>query len=394
METALQRALSQRMAALSDANLIRKQRVVEHDPEHVLCSNDYLGVAGETLDVSTIAHLVEAGVAQGSGGSRLISGTHSAHVELEREIATWLGREDAIFFASGYQANVGTLSALAQKGDTVFSDALNHASLIDGIRLSGAQRVIYPHHDMEALERALQQAPSTGLRIVVTDAIFSMDGDLARLRTLAKLRDRYGAVLVVDEAHSLGVYGDEGRGLVDHLGLRDSVDVIIGPCGKSLGSGGAFVAGSSLLREYLYNRSRAFVFSTAPPPLVAALTLRALGVLRSGDRQRALWGRIERLADALRARGFWEGAPLSPIFPIVVGSEQNALALASALDRAGIFVHPVRPPTVPKGSSRLRVTVSARTPFEVIERFVDVLDQECERLAIRPVQWSHGSIEE
>lgn len=386
----LARALQSRMKSLQDANLVRTQRVVQTDAQNVLCSNDYLGVAGEPLDLQALAALE---LATGSSGSRLVSGTHPIHDELERELAGWLGREAAIFFASGYQANVGVMSGLAQKGDVIFSDALNHASIIDGIRLSGVQRVIYPHSDMEALEQLLRDTPVQGMRIIVTDAIFSMDGDLARLKTLAHLRRTYGAVLVVDEAHSLGVYGDQGRGLVDALGLRDEVDVIMGPCGKSFGSGGAFAAGSALFREWIYNRSRAFVFSTAPPPVVAALTLRGLDVLRDGTRQEALWARIRYLAARLTERGFWQGEPRSPIFPVVVGSEENAIALAQALDREGIFVHPIRPPTVAPGTSRLRVTVSARTPFEVLDRFVAVLDAECARLSIFPVQWSHGSIE-
>ena len=393
MSETLNHALNQRLDALRNANLLRTQRVQSHDPQKILCSNDYLGIAGERLSEDELRALADEALAKGSGGSRLISGTHPVHAALEADIAAWLGREDAIFYSSGYQANVGVMSALAQRGDIIFSDALNHASIIDGVRLSGAERVIYPHQDLDALEQALAKAPSTGLRIIVTDAVFSMDGDVAKLRGLVELRARYNAVLVVDEAHSLGVYGSQGRGLCDALGVGDQVDVIVGPCGKSFGAGGAFVAGSSLLREWLYNRSRAFVFSTAPPPIVAALNRRALEVLRDGQRQELLWQRVRRLGELLRERGFWEGEPLSPIFPVVVGSEENALSLAAALDQEGIFVHPVRPPTVPAGTSRLRVTVSACTPMDVLERFVEVLDAQCARLSIRPLRWSHGQPE-
>lgn len=404
MSSRLDEVLGRRFAALEAQNLRREQRVVLSDASHVLCSNDYLGLAGDRSLFE--GHALEGGAfdgeegaalaaatLSGSGASRLVSGTHPAHARLEAELAEWLEREAAIYFATGYQANVGLMSGLAQKGDVIFSDALNHASIIDGIRLSRAARVIYPHADMEALEHALETTPCEGLRIIVTDAIFSMDGDAAPLRRLVELRKRYDAVLIVDEAHSFGVMGDQGRGLVELLGLRDQVDAVVGPCGKAFGTTGAFVAGSSLLREWLYNRARSFVFSTAPPPLSAELTRRAIPVLRAGVRQAELRVRMDYMAARLQERGFWEGAPISPIFPVIVGEASKAVALAEALDRAEIFVHPIRPPTVAEGTSRLRVTVTARTPLEVLDRFVEVLDQECQRLAIRPRLWTHGNIE-
>src|SRR5699024_8597049 len=197
----------------------------------------------------------------GSGASRLISGTHRVHAQLEQELAAWLGTEAAIYFATGYQARVGVMSALAQRGDVIFSDALNHASIIDGIRLSKAKRVIYPHNDMAALEDALQNTPTDGLRILVTDAIFSMDGDAARLHDLVRLKRKYEAVLIVDEAHALGVCGEQGRGLSHAMGVAQDVDAIVGPCGKAFGSTGAFIACSELLRTWLYNRARSFVYS-------------------------------------------------------------------------------------------------------------------------------------
>lgn len=410
MSTALHDTLTRRFDVLEAKNLVRHQRVVPADPQRVLCSNDYLGLAGDRslffapddADDATPQGAVLANAAwkafdalrSGSGASRLISGTHPAHVRLERELAEWLETEAAIYFATGYQANVGLLSALGQKGDAIFSDALNHASIIDGVRLSRAERLIYPHADMKALEDSLKRTPCDGLRIIVTDAIFSMDGDAAPLHDLVRLKRQYNAVLIVDEAHALGVCGPQGRGLSHAMGVAHEVDAIVGPCGKAFGSTGAFVAGSHLLREWLYNRARGFVYSTAPPPWAAEFTRRALPHLKAGERQRALHERMTFFAHLLEARGFWSGAPISPIFPVVVGSETNALKLAKALDDAGIFVHPIRPPTVPEGASRLRVTVTAVTPMKVLERFVAVLDEACQQLGIEPKCWSHGKIQE
>lgn len=396
MAQSLQDALQQRFAALEEKNLVRHQRVVHTDPRHVLCSNDYLGLAGDgsLLHDTESAASSAAILRSGSGASRLISGTQPAHVRLEEELAQWLETEDAIYFATGYQANVGLLSALGQRQDVIFSDALNHASIIDGIRLSKAKRVIYPHNDMAALEHALETTPCEGLRILVTDAIFSMDGDAASLHDLVRLKRKYAAVLIVDEAHALGVLGEEGRGLSHAMGLAHEVDALVGPCGKAFGSTGAFIACSRLLRAWLYNRARSFVYSTAPPPWAAEYTRRALAYVRRGERQEALQKRMQYFATLLQARGFWSGAPISPIFPIVVGSEEHALALAKALDEVGIFVHPIRPPTVPEGASRLRVTVTAATPLDVLERFVAILDDACQRLGIQPQCWSHGKIQE
>lgn len=393
MTTVLDAVLEQRMQRLRDAKLLRHQRVVTIDPSRVLCSNDYLGLAGDGSLVHTHATDDDATSKSGSGASRLISGTHAAHVALEHDIAKWMNKEAAIYFATGYQANVGTLSALAKQGDVIFSDALNHASIIDGIRLAGVEKVIYPHVDMHALEQALKTTPCDGMRIIVTDGVFSMDGDAAPLHTLVRLKHTYNAILVVDEAHTLGVLGAQGRGLADEMGLLDEIDVIVGPCGKSFGATGAFVVGSSLLREYLYNRARSFVFSTAPPPWSAELTRRAIPYLIQGERQQALHVRMNHLASALTACGFWEGEPVSAIFPVVVGSEANVLALASSLLEEDIFVHPIRPPTVPAGTSRLRVTVTAVTPLDVINRFVAVLNEACHKLGVQPQRWSHGTIE-
>jgi len=396
MTASLEKTLQQRFAALEAKNLVRHQRVVHTDPRNVLCSNDYLGLAGDgsLLHADETSAPDAASLRSGSGASRLISGTQPAHARLESELAHWLHTEAAIYFATGYQANVGLLSALGQRQDVIFSDALNHASIIDGIRLSKAQRVIYAHADMQALEHALKNTPCDGLRIIVTDAIFSMDGDAAPLHDLVRLKQKYDAVLIVDEAHALGVLGDGGRGLSHAMGVAAQVDALVGPCGKAFGSTGAFIACSRLLREWLYNRARSFVYSTAPPPWAAEYTRRALPYLIAGARQQALQERMQFFATLLQERGFWSGAPISPIFPVVVGSETHAVALAQALDEAGIFVHPIRPPTVAEGASRLRVTVTAVTPFDVLERFVAILDDACQRLGIQPQCWSHGQIQE
>lgn len=367
--------------------LWRRERVVALDGEpRVFCSNDYLGVATRgLLDVG------EAAGGFGGAASRLIAGTTSVHAALERELAEWMGTESSRYFATGYQANVGLLSSLIDRDDLVFSDALNHASIIDGIRLSRAETHIFEHANLAALEERLRATRShEGMRWIVTDAIFSMDGDLADIAALVDLAERYDAALYVDEAHAIGVYGDAGQGLCASLGLIDRVDVVVGTCGKSMGTAGAFVAGSQILSDYVYNSARSFVFSTAPPPIVCDAVRRAILLLRRTDLQRALWENIGTFADLLRARGWWRGQPRSPIFPVVLGDEAVAVAVSEDLLRRGYFVHPIRPPTVPSGTSRLRVTLGAQQTCEELADFVSALAESVESLDCSPVEWSHG----
>jgi 8-amino-7-oxononanoate synthase len=324
-------------------------------------SNDYLGLA------RVVSRETDGQPRVGAGASRLISGTHPEHLELEAELAQWLGTEACLLFSSGYAANVGAVSALAGPGEIVFSDSLNHASIIDGCRLSRATVVVLPHRSLEALERAL--ADSSGVRWVVTESYFGMDGDVPDLEGIRRLCDLYGAALVVDEAHALGVFGPAGRGLCAEA--RVVPDVLIGGMGKAFGVQGGFAACSQLFRAWLWNRARSLVFSTAPSPVLCSLALGQLGSVRRADAERARLRMLEaRFAGALERAG----VPLpdsrrGPIFPVVLGSEAAVMAAAASLAARGVLCHPIRPPTVPAGGSRLRVTLRA----DMTESQVDLL---------------------
>jgi len=310
-----------------------------------LCSNDYLSLAAEPV----------TGLS-GSGASRLVGADLLQHQSLERDLASWLGTEDALVFSSGYAANVGAIAALAAPGSLVVSDALNHASLIDGCRLSRARIAVVPHRDIEAVEGALRSA-SESRKLVVTDGYFSMDGDLAAVAELRALCDRYGATLYVDEAHALGVFGPRGRGSAAAAEARP--DVLMGTLGKAFGASGAFVAGSRALVEWLWNRARSFVFSTGISPVVAAAASRALPLVVEGVRTEKLRSNARLLRAALDLKGVRVAPSVGPILPIPMSSVEGAAAASSRLLELGFFVHPIRPPTVPVGTSRLRVTVQA-----------------------------------
>lgn len=301
-----------------------------------------------------------------------------------------MGTESARYFATGYQANVGLLSSLISRGDVVCSDALNHASLIDGIRLSRAETHVYPHSDMAALECLLQKdRRAGGAAWIVTDSIFSMDGDLARIDAIVALAERYGAHIYMDEAHAIGVLGPHGRGLAASRGLSDKIDVLVGTCGKSMGSAGAFVSGSEILCDYVYNAARSFVFSTAPPPIICDAVSRSVRLIEEGRLQTQLWSNLDYFAERLVERGWWHGAPRSPIFPIVVGEETVAVRISERLRQRGFFVHPIRPPTVPAGSSRLRVTVCAHHSEERLGQLVEAIAEACNDVGCVPKVWSH-----
>lgn len=330
-----------------------------------------------------------AGLPTGAGASRLVSGNLASHEVLEGRLAAWTGHEAALLFSSGYAANAGLFGALLEEGDVVFSDALNHASIIDGIRLGRARRHIYPHADPVALEGLLAAHRGDGLAVIVTESVFSMDGDVAPLAALAALAERYEALLVVDEAHALGLYGGRGAGVLDALGLSAQAGAVVGTFGKSLGGAGAFVAGSSLLRELLVNRARSFVFSTALSPLAVAAVEVALPVVEAGERTAAAWRAAGWMAAALQARGWWQGPAQSLIFPIVVGAPERAVALCAALRERGYFVQAIRPPTVPVDTSRLRVTVDATMTEEMVSGFAEALDASARSLGIERRVGSH-----
>jgi 8-amino-7-oxononanoate synthase len=339
------------------------------------CSNDYLGYARRSVSRETQASPL--GWRFGAGSSRLIHGTHPAHLELESLLADWVQLPSALLFSSGYAANVGALSALASRDDLILSDALNHASIIDGCRLSRAKVIVTPHCDASALAQALASAPSHVRKWVVTESYFSMDADSPDLTELRAICDAVGAHLIVDEAHALGVFGPEGRGLC--ASHRVVPDVLIGTLGKALGTQGAFVAGPSVLRTWLWNRARSFVYSTGTSPAVAAVTALRLERARRDDSARL---RLERRAAALRGslRQCRLNIPersFGPIVPIIIGDPFRAVRIAQALLALGIRVQAIRPPTVPSGTARLRITLSASTTDAEFERLTAALVSTC-----------------
>lgn len=332
----------------------------------LLCSNNYLGLATDPrLIAAASAAAQKFGV--GSGASRLLSGSIELHERLEQRLAAIKGCADCVLFSSGYLANVGTLAALLQPGDTVLSDRLNHASIIDGCRLSGAQIAVFPHRDVEAAAALLKR--STGRVLIVTDSVFSMDGDVAPLSKLLDLSQEHGALLMVDEAHATGVLG---HGLVAQPALAGQVPVVMGTCSKALGSLGGFVAGSKLLCDYLRQRARTFFFDTALPPPVLAATLAALDVLTAEpERGQRACQLAKRLYLGLRELGFSALEPSAAIVPVVFGESTRALAAAAALRSAGILALAVRPPTVPEGTARLRLCTMATHTDAHITRVLD-----------------------
>ncbi len=335
-----------------------------------LSSNDYLGLAGHPLLAETLGEAARRhGV--GSGASRLISGNHRAHLECEARLARFVGTESALLFSSGYAANVGVLSALVGPEDIVFSDALNHASIIDGCRLSKAEVVVYPHRDTTALDALLKvHRPRARRAIVVTDAIFSMDGDRADLVALRELATRHDAWLFVDEAHALGVVGPHGRGLSAAVGVTPEIRV--GTLGKAFGVLGAFVAGSAPLIDLLQNRARSFVFSTASPPALAAAILAATDLVENADDRRArLFHHASRLRRELRGLGYEVLGDDTPIVPVLIGDADATMALSAALFERGIFAHGIRPPTVAEGTSRIRLVPMAVHEDADIDRVVE-----------------------
>jgi 8-amino-7-oxononanoate synthase len=323
-------------------------------------SNDYLGLAGDPRVSQALAEGASR-FGTGAGASRLVCGDFAPHHELEEELARFEDAEAALLCNSGYAANTGLVGALAGPEDVVLSDALNHASLIDGCRLSRARVAPFAHGDLDAVQTELRKASDARRRVVVTDTVFSMDGDLAPLEGLARLCDEHGALLVADEAHATGIFGPRGAGLCAQLGLSARVDARVGTLSKAAGVLGAWVAGPRALRDLLVNKARPLIFSTALPPALAHAALRAVRILRGpeGDERRAhLWRLVERFSAGLRALGVAAEAR-SPIFPVVLGAPGRALAAAAALRARGFLIKPIRPPTVPAGTSRLRVALTA-----------------------------------
>jgi 8-amino-7-oxononanoate synthase len=337
------------------------------------CSNDYLGLANHPQLIAAFKEGVDRfGV--GSGAAHLITGHSYAHQALEEELASFVGRPRALLFSTGYMANLGVVTALTGRGDEIFEDRLNHASLIDAAALSAAKLVRYPHNDMQALQQKLS-ASQARQRLIASDGVFSMDGDCARLVTMQALARQSDAWLLVDDAHGFGVLGEQGRGwCADQLGAGADNVVLMATLGKALGTGGAFVAGSEALVETLIQQARTFIYTTAAPPALAWATRAALRLVQEGGDMRE---RLLRNIDYFRRGAAELDVPLmaseTAIQPVVVGAAGPAMALSAALRQRGLLVTAIRPPTVPQGASRLRVTLSASHSLEQLDRLLGAL---------------------
>jgi len=349
---------------LRRAGLLRELRL----PNGIdLVSNDYLGLAAHP-HLTQAMRVALGELPAGSAGSRLLRGHHEIFERIEARLAAFSGTESALLFGSGYAANIGLLQALVSPDDLILSDERNHASLIDGIRLTKAATRVFGHQDLGALEEGLR-APRRGRAIVVTESVFSMDGDCTPLEELCTVAERGGAAVIVDEAHATGLYGGRGSGRVEELGIRDRVLATIHTGGKALGSGGAWVAGSRALRDVLVNRARSFIFSTAPLPVVGAALEAGLQLTEREPGRRADVHRKSLLVRRALAEAGVNAAGQSPIVPILAGSNEAALALQSGLSAAGFDVRAIRPPSVAPGTARLRVTVRYPVPDEDLLRF-------------------------
>ena len=347
--------------------------VVEMAGRQILlfASNDYLGLA---MHPEVIRASVEATqrFGAGAGAARLVSGSLPPHQELESALAQFKGTEAALSFSSGYLANIGTIPALIGRDGLILADRLCHASLLDGCRLSAADFRIYRHNDTEQLQSLLAARRQARRTLIVTDGLFSMDGDLAPLPELSRLAQTYGADLYVDDAHGTGVMGAHGRGTAEHFGLEASIPFQMGTLGKAFGSSGAYLAGSSTVIQYLMNTSRSFIFTTAPPPGSAAAATAALRIVqREPERRARLWANRERLFRGLTELGFTLPPSVSPIIPILIGNADRALSFAEHLFAEGIYAPAIRPPTVPDATSRIRVTVtSEHSPDQIDQALV------------------------
>ncbi len=347
--------------------------VVEMAGRQILlfASNDYLGLA---MHPEVIRASVEATqrFGAGAGAARLVSGSLPPHQELESALAQFKGTEAALSFSSGYLANIGAIPALIGRDGLILADRLCHASLLDGCRLSAADFRIYRHNDTEQLQSLLAARRQARRTLIVTDGLFSMDGDLAPLPELSRLAQTYGADLYVDDAHGTGVMGAYGRGTAEHFGLEASIPFQMGTLGKAFGSSGAYLAGSSTVIQYLMNTSRSFIFTTAPPPGSAAAATAALRIVqREPERRARLWANRERLFRGLTELGFTLPPSISPIIPILIGNADRALSFAEHLFTEGIYAPAIRPPTVPDATSRIRVTVtSEHSPGQIDQALV------------------------
>jgi len=385
--------LDEELLHIEQAGLYRKLRIM-HSPSGprvvidgremvMLASNDYLGLCSHPRMIRRSQDALNAW-GTGSGAARLICGNHALFPELEKKIAAFKQTEDALVFSTGYMANTGLLAALAGSQDAIYSDELNHASIIDGCRLSRASVEIYPHRDIAVLESMLIHGSGFRRRIIVSDGVFSMNGDIAPVPDLLGLARRYDAFLIIDDAHGTGVTGQSGRGTLEHFGLCGSPDIItVGTLGKALGCFGAFIAGSRQLKALLINRCRSFMFTTALPASLAASALEALEIIEDEpERRLQLAQNSAFMRSGLRSLGFNTLASETQIMPVIIGPPGEAVAISKHLFDKDIFIQAIRPPTVPEGSARLRITVTATHTQADLEIALDALKEAGKRFGV------------
>ena len=386
--------LKARLAELQEQGLLLRERILEgptgararFDGREVinLASNNYLGLANHPR-MNAAASRAAADLGAGSGAVRTIAGTMEMHGELERRFAEFKHAEDALMFQSGFTANAGTVAAILGKEDVIVSDRLNHASIIDGARLSRAEIKVFEHRDADHADRLLEETKSPGRRqLLITDGVFSMDGDIAPLPDLVEVAERHDAIMMIDDAHATGVLGAGGAGTVDHFGLGGRVDIQVGTLSKAIGVLGGFIAGPTHLIEWLQNRGRPYLFSTSTPPAVTAACLEALAIIRDEpERLERLWDNTRTLKAGLQELGFDTGASETPITPVITGDEEATQAFARALFDAGVFTPAIVFPTVSKGSARVRTIVTADHTADDLAEALEVFGRVGSELGLR-----------
>ncbi len=384
--------LSDELDSLKQQGLYRHLRILDgeqashatFDRKSVvnLSSNNYLGLTTHPrLREAALQAVRDYGA--GSGSVRTIAGTMAVHMELEQRLATFKNVEAVVVFQSGFAANAGTVSAILSKEDVVVSDELNHASIIDGCRLSRAAIKVFPHKDVEAARAILRDLPATQRKLLITDGVFSMDGDLGALPALCDVAEEFGAIMMVDDAHASGVFGRQGRGTIDHFNCHGRVDIQVGTLSKAMGVLGGYVAGTKAFIEFLHHRARPFLFSTSHPPAVAAACIAALDVLEQEPQwMERLWENTKFFKAGLQSLGFNTGRSESPITPVIVGEAHQAMQMSDALFRAGVFAQGIGFPTVARGQARLRTIVTATHTREDLQYALDAFGKVGKELGV------------
>jgi glycine C-acetyltransferase len=382
LDTLRTNGLLRPLRVLDDAQ--QAHMLVDHQSVVNLSSNNYLGLTTHPeLRERAVAATARLGV--GSGSVRTIAGTMAIHLELEERLAAFKHTEAAVVFQSGFSANAGTVSSLLGRDDFIVSDELNHASIIDGARLSRATIKVFPHRDVEAARRIVSELPKTGRTLIISDGVFSMDGDLGALPGLCAVADEFNCIMTVDDAHASGVFGRNGRGTVDHFGLHGRVDIQVGTLSKAFGALGGYVAGSRALVQFLYHRARPFLFSTSHPPAVAATCLAALDLLeRDESLITRLWENTRFFKEGLVNLGFDTGTSESPITPVMVGDAALAMRFSDRLFSAGVFAQGIGYPTVPQGRARVRTIVTATHTRDELQFALDTLGQVGREVGVLP----------